>query len=162
MKELTVRLAADRDLETIVKLYSSCIGIDGCVWNECYPTGDDARRDHENKCLFGAFSGGELVGCASIVSINELSELGFWHGKNERAAEIARVAVAREYRKKGYAQQMVAKVVIELEARGYESVRLLAAKCNPAALRLYEKLGFVRAGECQMYGNDYFAYEKIL
>ena len=50
----------------------------------------------------------------------------------------------------------------ELKKQGNKGVHLLVSKTNEKALRVYGKLGFVSVGECQLYGCDFWCYERSL
>ena len=156
-----LRRAEEKDIPSVVSLYSDAVGREGCTWNEYYPTRDDAENDLKNGCLYVYEYDGKTIGAISIVPENELDEMECWK-KNEDVREFARVTVSEEYSGHGFAGMMVGELFSVLSSQGCKSVHILAAKCNKAALRTYEKLGFEFVGECFMYGNNYFAAEKIL
>lgn len=160
MKEY-LRQAEEKDISEVVSLYSDAVGREGCTWNEYYPTRDDAWHDFERGCLYVFVSDGKIVGAVSVVPENELDSLECWK-INDSCREIARVTVSKELSGKGLGAKMVGELLSVLKDGGCRAVHILAAKRNAAALKTYKKLGFEFVGECFMYGNDYFAAEKIL
>lgn len=157
----TLRKATANDIYHVVALYKDASGREGCTWNEYYPTSDDAAYDNEKGCLYVYESDGKIIGAVSVIYENELDDMEFWKVK-ENVREIARVTISKEYSGHGYAASMVGRLLDVLSGKGCKAVHILAAKCNAAALKTYEKLGFEIVSDCFMYGNDYFAAEKIL
>jgi RimJ/RimL family protein N-acetyltransferase len=45
---------------------------------------------------------------------------------------------------------------------GYRAVRLDAFSGNPAALRLYDRLGYRRCGTARFRGRGFVLFEKVL
>ncbi len=156
-----LKQAEEKDVSEAVSLYSDAVGREGCTWNEYYPTREDARCDFEHDCLYVFVSDGKIVGAVSVVPENELDSLECWK-INEDVREIARVTVSKELSGQGLGAKMVGELLCVLKNGGFRAVHILAAKQNAAALKTYKKLGFEFVGECFMYGNDYFAAEKIL
>ena len=54
------------------------------------------------------------------------------------------------------------RVVDFLKNRGYKAVHYLVSPDNLRAVNSYAKLGFTKAGECELYGHRWHAYEKDL
>jgi ribosomal protein S18 acetylase RimI-like enzyme len=80
---------------------------------------------------YGIWAGQRLV----AMSTTRLSIPG--------AAEIGNIATAPNYRRKGYASDVVAALLKEL-AEEERVIFLMVYQANEAAIRLYESLGFVR------------------
>lgn len=76
--------------------------------------------------------------------------------------EIARVVVNRRFRGKGIAYEMVKKLEYILKEEGCTAIHLLVACKNIPAYKTYMKAGFEVMGECDMYGNHFYACEKPL
>lgn len=81
---------------------------------------------------------------------------GFWLVLDE--AHITRVTVAEDYRRRGYGRQMVEYMLARAFALGAALARLEVREGNTAAIRLYERMGFVpeglRPGYYQRTGED--------
>ena len=159
----TIRQAIRSDLPAVSALYREAVGSDGCIWNEYYPTIEDAENDLARGGLYVMENeNGRIIAATSVVPENELDGLNFWNYQGEHVREAARITVKKEYRGRGLSAVLLGRIFDLLKKDGCEAIRLLAAKCNPAALRTYEKMGFQVLSECEMYGNEYFAEEKIL
>lgn len=64
-----------------------------------------------------------------------------------KEAFISMVIVARAYRGRGVASGLVTAVIFLLKARGFARCRLQVHQNNAAALRMYERLAFLRVEE---------------
>lgn len=158
---LTLRRGTAADAERVLDLYRAAVGRPGCTWDEEYPGQDTIEEDLRSGGLYVCEADGEIIGAASVVGENELDDLECWRRHDGKHREIARITVAQQYAGMGLACQMLMSLFEILQSGGCTSVRLLVAKCNPAALRTYEKLGFAYLASCEMYGNEYFAGEKL-
>lgn len=156
-----LRPAKKEELPQVLKLYRSVIGSPGCTWDVFYPNEMTLQEDFASGNLYVLDNGKQLIGAGSVVPENELDDLTFW-GISKNAREIARIVVAPIHQGKGYGKQLVSKLCKRMGEAGCEAVHLLAATQNPAACRLYERVGFRRKGKCNRYGHDYYAYEKKL
>ena len=67
--------------------------------------------------------------------------------------EIANVAVAEEYRRRGIGAKLFVRLLSEAKKRGAEKAFLLVREDNAAAIGLYRKLGFTVVGERKNYYN---------
>ncbi len=150
------------DADQVLALYRSVSGGDFCTWNEFYPGIREITADYESGNLFVLRDNGRIIGAISIVPENELDELDFWRRKEGKIAEIARVAIAPGYQGKGLALRMVFEIEKVLRDREYIAIHLLAALQNLPACRTYQKAGYQRLGECDMYGHRFCVYEKSL
>lgn len=61
-------------------------------------------------------------------------------------AQLINLAVRREYRRRGAAIGLLSAVCLALRERGCEEISLEVASLNAAAIGLYEKAGFKKAG----------------
>jgi len=158
---LHIEAATSADIPQIVAMYRAVVGRQGCTWDEEYPSQMTADYDFSHGCLRVLRMGSRLIGAASVVAENELDELSCWQPA-AAPREIGRVVIAPDAQGHGYAVPLLEAVFAELQAQSCDTIRLLAAKCNEAALHTYQRLGFRFVGECHMYGHDYFACEKVL
>lgn len=76
-----------------------------------------------------------------------------------RFAELSRVGVRREYHRKGIATAILKYLLSEAESLGYDGIALLVGTENHPATALYEKFGFERCGETQLYGISFYCYQ---
>ena len=145
----------------VLQLYRSVLGEEFCVWNEYYPGMEEIRADLGSGGLFLLCEGETVMGAISAVPENELDGMNCWRIR-EHAREIARVVIGKEYRGRGLAGEMVKLLLPILRREGAESVHLSAATGNLPAVRTYEKLGFERVGEADMYEGRYYLMELSL
>lgn len=160
--EIFLKKATAEDVDSVIEIYNAVKGGKFCVWNENYPTEEDARGDMEAGCLYVLIKDGETIGCASVEPVAEDDDLPFWQINDGTHRETSRIAIAPSHQGKGYAKLMVSLLISELKKDGVSSVHLLAAKKNPPALHTYISLGFEIIGECFRYGHDYYVCEMLL
>ena len=84
---------------------------------------------------------GEIIGCLQITFIPGLSRRGSLRG------QIEGVRVSRNFRGKGYGSKMIAWAIKKCRDRGCRVVQLTSDKKREKAIRLYEKLGFIKSHE---------------
>lgn len=88
---------------------------------------------NENAVYLTAFAEDCLVGvCGMIISYDE--------------ADIMNVSVRQNWRRQGIAEQMLEQLLAIGRERGVKAFTLEVRKSNDAAIRLYEKAGFVYEG----------------
>ncbi len=83
-------------------------------------------------------------------------------GAGNPVGELARLAVLPDEQNRGLGRIMMRFGMDELKRQGFRSVRFLVNKNNAKAIRSYAVFGFRIAGECHMYDQDLFCYEKEL
>ena len=150
-----LRNARADEADAVMNMYKRALGRPGCTWNEEYPARENLMDDLAHGGLYVYTDGSKLIGAVSVLTGDqlELNDLPF-EGKG-MPCEISRLTIAEEYAGRGLARRMLTQLFDILRGKGIDEVRLLVAKCNPAAIRTYEKLGFRLIGDCFMYGNDY-------
>jgi GNAT superfamily N-acetyltransferase len=114
-------------------------------WDETRtpPAGADAMSPPEGTFLV-AYVGGEPVGCAGLVRLDE------------RTGEVKRMFVAHEARGRGIARWLLAELEDAARALGYSRVRLDTSAGQPEARALYEASGY---DAIDAYNdNEYAAY----
>jgi GNAT superfamily N-acetyltransferase len=92
--------------------------------------------EHGRRMLFAAFQGGELVGTVQVIVAAPANQ--------PHRGEIARLLVRRSARRQGIAQLLMERA--ESEARAAGKTLLVLDTADPAAERLYDRLGWVRVG----------------
>lgn len=156
------RPAQAYELEAVEALYKAASENPFSVWNQEYPTIEDARHDLETGNLFVLSNGMEIVGTLSIVPEREMDALPCWTLRDGTERELARITVSRNYQGKGLAAVMVEQILAKLKESGCHVVRLSAAVSNLPAWKTYQKLGFQILGEDDLYGSRYYLMEKLL
>lgn len=159
MDELTFSLAEPGDADEIFRMYKSQIGTPGCTWNDEYPVIQNVYDDIQNKSLYKMTdSSGKIVAAASAGDCDEISDLDW---SRSDLADLSRVCVLLSMKGRGVAGKMINSVIPAVKARGYTGIRLIASRTNPPALALYERCGFIRCGEGNRFGFDFYSYELI-
>jgi len=159
--KLEFRKAKEDEKETILCLYRSVMNTQFCTWTDDYPSMDEINWDLSAGNLFVLTNSEAIVGAVSIVPENELNDLPFWQ-ENTSVGEIARICLSPAFQGKGISAVLLEMIEDELIRRGIHAVHLLVAKKNIPAYRTYLKAGFSVRGECAMFGNDFYACEKVL
>ncbi|WBY64955.1 MAG: hypothetical protein ACFWUD_00030 [Thermocaproicibacter melissae] len=154
--------AKESDLPAVLALYRSVIGTGGSTWNKNYPSMENLQNDFQTGALYVFKENDDLIGAVSLVTKNELDGLDCWKIRDGTQREFARLVVTPQHQGKGYARELVNRVLLEFKKDGCHAVHILAAKSNTYAVKLYRSLGFAFCGECSRYGNEYYACEKIL
>lgn len=104
--------------------------------SSCEPWSENAylaALKNENAFYLVAQAQGEVIGCC-----------GFWQSFEE--ADICNVVISEKFRRQGIAQQMLGALMEEGKKRGIAAFTLEVRSGNTAAVRLYEKLGFLTEG----------------
>jgi predicted GNAT family acetyltransferase len=142
-KGLIIRKPGEGDLEALFPLQR------GYEFEEVLPKGAEfnpqsCRRNLEGLIKNGIILAAELNGVpAGKININAESFSRF---------QIGGVYVAPEFRGRGIAQSMTEAMIRYLLPQG-KNFTLFVKKRNPAARRVYDKLGFVKTAD---YGIEYF------
>ena len=130
-------------------------------WDEFYPTMQNIHADLEQSGLYVVRENGRIVAAISLVSPEELDGLGIsW--TNARAKEARRFCLMPEMQGRGLAAGIFLSALDLLRSQGLEAVRYLCAKGNPAAYRLYTRLGHHQLEDAISEGIDYYSFEVLL
>lgn len=156
-----LRNVKETELSEVLEIYRSVSGTEFCTWNEYYPGMTEINSDFAKNNLFVLIEDKKIIGTASIVSQNEYDEMPFWACK-DNVAEIARLAIIPECQNKGLASYLLNEIENKALYNGFSAIHLLVAEKNIPAYRTYMKSGYRVMGECDLYGNHYFACEKRL
>ncbi len=163
MKNKTFLPASLKDKQEILSLYHSMIGTEGCTWSADYPNEEILENDFKRQAIFVMKNEkDEIIGTISIDDDKEVDGLTCWSGSLKPAAEVARLAIKSTYQNQGLARLMLQRTMEELKKRNYKSVHFLVSKTNVKALRSYARLNFEKKGESNLYGEDWWCYEKEL
>jgi ribosomal protein S18 acetylase RimI-like enzyme len=75
---------------------------------------------------------------------------------------LHRLCLNIKYQNKGFGTKIMLYIEDYLKNNGISSIRLDAFSKNPIALRLYNKLGYKKAGEANWRKGLFFLFEKII
>lgn len=153
--------ARPRDAGAVLELYRSLAGTPGTTWSEDYPAAEDVAADTARGslwCMWG--EDGSLWGAASPGDDDEdIRDLSCWTPA-EKSCELCRIGIRSELQGRGLGAALVGRLMEIAAAQGRDWVRLLVSRENPAAVRLYEKMGFTTCGELRMYEVDWVCRER--
>ncbi len=155
--------ATVEDQAEILQLYRSLVGTEFCAWTDQYPGKAEIEGDLSRDALFCLKDmAGTLIGVISIDQDEAVEALPCWTEAWKPAGELSRLGVRSEYQNQGVARQLLQYGMAELEHRGMKSVHFLVCKTNQKAIRSYDKLGFNIVGDCELFGELWWCYEKSL
>lgn len=157
----TFREANNNDKNSIMKLYSSAMGTEGCTWSAEYPNEEICDADiarHDLFCMEN--EQGEIIASISIDKDEQTDSLSCWSSAKGKMAELSRLVVKNEFQNQGLAPSIVREVLQVLQDRGYKTVHYLVSKHNKKALASYRTLDFTQVGECDLFGEEWYCYEK--
>ncbi|MFS0555611.1 N-acetyltransferase family protein [Brevibacillus sp. 179-C9.3 HS] len=159
---MEVRFLGPDDAEELVKIRLEGLQTDPDAFGSTYeeaisvPMEEWVRRlsqgESGNSGYFGAFVEGKLAGI-----------IGFFRHSGQKAchkASIISMYVREGHRGTGIAQALMEAELAYLKKRGdIDTVQLAVVTSNPAAIRLYEKMGFIPYGlekRALKVGDQYF------
>ncbi len=125
--QIYVRDPKLEDIECIAQIESECFSL---PWKY-----EDFLKAYNEKQLFKVVQVGETV-VGYFLALIVCDE-----------AQIATIAVKKEYRKIGCAKKVLEAAILEAWVRGLNVMYLEVRKSNEDALMLYDNIGFVRMGE---------------
>ncbi len=163
-----IRLATEHDKEEIFQLYRSLIGTPGCSWDEDYPAMEDIESDLAQQALYVLCSVEEQTAHSPILAAvaagreEDLETVTCWSSDIQRPCGLSRLGVRREFQNQGLAKELVSAMEQEAIRRGFDGIHFFVSKTNPAALAVYQRLGYRSCGEATMFGVNWWCYEKAL
>lgn len=126
--EITIRRMTSADAPAAAALEKECLSE---AWSE---NAYRSTLENENALYLAAETeSGELAGVCGVLDI--LGE-----------GDISNVAVAKSFRRRRIAERMLAELLRLGKMRGITAFTLEVRSSNEAAVRLYEKFGFVCEG----------------
>ena len=155
-------LAKEEDREELLSLYHAQVGREGCPWTEEYPSNETITFDLSRDALFVLKIDNKIYGAISLEDDEEVNALPYWNKALEPEAEFARICVLPDSQQKGIGRALLTFLHEELKRREYKGIHIVVNKFNPKALRLYDSFGYKNVGECFMYNQNFFCYEKEL
>lgn len=160
-------LAVVADLPPLIHLKDACIArmrADGIEqWDEVYPDAADLARDLAAGTLHVLREGDGILGCVTLDTTHDPLWQGMaWSAAGEPAAVVHRLMVHPVQQGRGLAKQLMAHAESLARTRGFRAIHLDCFMANPAALALYERLGYRRTGTAQMRKGPFVCFEKLL
>lgn len=158
-----VRKGTADDVSAVASLWRSLVGTEGCAWDDEYPGREEAEGDAERGELYVLCTeNGEIAGAMTAGDADDLWDYDFWNRDIRRHCCCSRLGIASVYQNLGLAGFMFSEVEKDILKRGYDGVGFLVSPQNPKALAVYNKMNYVKVGECVHYEMDWYCYEKKL
>lgn len=132
-----IREAVKEDLQVIVNLENSIFPED--PWSE--QNYEYELNENPYACIYVYEKDGNIVGYLDLWITFE-------------QAQIANIGVISDYRNQGIATQLMNYAVERCEEQQCENMTLEVRKSNDAAISLYQKYGFIKAGTRKNYYED--------
>jgi ribosomal protein S18 acetylase RimI-like enzyme len=163
--EITLRKADFEDINIVVSIFKNAIEVmdknDIPQWDDKYPNVEILNEDIVKGNMFLGEIDNQI---ASVFVLNqecdEQYKNGAWNYKEDSFAVIHRLCVNPLFQNKGVAAKSMNLIEEVLKAEGIETIRLDAFSLNPIALKLYEKLGYIKVGEANWRKGLFYLYEK--
>ncbi len=163
--EFHFRQATETDKEEIVRLYIDCIRHlnDQKIyqWDEIYPNEEVLSGDIMKGEMHVMTEGNRVLAC---VVLNEFQDETYqtvqWKYAEGRIAVIHRLCVNYKYQGMGIGRRMMQNAEALLKDSGYSAIRLDVFPDNSHSIRLYEKLGYLYAGDVHFRKGRFFVMEK--
>lgn len=158
-----IRKACEKDIDSVVELYTSLMGTEGCTWGDDYPNRSDVHSDVSKDCLYVVCDmNQEIIGAAAVGKDDELDILDCWSPEIMNTSNLSRIGIRLSYQNKGIATYFLTFLEKECAKQGYDGMRFLVGKSNHKALALYNKFQYRNVGETFMFDIDWYCYEKKL
>lgn len=164
--DMIMRKANAIDLSDAVGLFAGAIRKmkeDGMEqWDEIYPDREILEKD---------IVSGQMYLCeiqkaiASAFTLNSECDAEYSNGKwrlDGSYLVVHRLCVNPSLQNQGIGTKTMTILENMLRADGIKAVRLDAFSSNPHALKMYEKLGYIKVGEANWRKGLFYLYEKAL
>ena len=158
-----IKTAGIKDLDEIFALYHSLIDMPNSTWDDEYPSKDIVKYDLEEQTVLVMRNEQDAIVAAIAISDDEddFDDARIrWYPDVDRWIALSRLGVAKEMQGKGIAKRMLLAAMDHCRQRGYQAVRFLVSKSNPAPQRAYAKLNFDVCGEVSLYEHEWLCYQK--
>lgn len=152
-----------QDKPDILALYRLLAGTEFTTWTLDYPSVETIDYDMSRDALFCLKNeSGDIIGVISIDRDEAVEQLSCWSMDLQPSAELSRLGVHPQYQNRGIARLLLTYGMLELKKQGKKSVHFLVCKTNQKAVRSYDRLHFDVVGECSLFGEEWWCYEKNL
>jgi len=165
--EISIRKAGIQDSESICMLFKKAI----CVmnenkipqWDELYPNQEIISEDILNNQMYL----GEIenqIACVFVINqqYDEQYRNGDWKYLESSFMVIHRLCVNPQFQRQGIGTMTMQIIEDMLKNDGIKAIKLDAFSQNPYALRMYEKLGYLKIGEANWRKGLFYLYEKLI
>lgn len=167
MTKLHFTLAQKQDLESIFAMFSEAIdemkrnSLD--QWDNAYPDKNLLEEDIDRSQLYIGSADGIIV--SAYVLNQECDDQyvnGTWKYPNSKYYVIHRLCVSPIFQNKGIGRLTMLHIENEIKKIGIETIRLDVFALNTYAIRMYEKLGYIKVGCANWRKGKFYLMEKII
>ena len=159
--------ALPREAAEIFGMYREAIGrmqaagID--QWDDVYPTRAVVEQDIANGEMRVGLLDGAIV-CAFVLNREQWAgyENGDWQYPGLPFAVLHRLCIRSACQGKGLGVQVMQYVEALLKSEGVAVLQLDAFPQNQSAMKLYEKLGYIKVGDAPFRKGRFCLFEKKL
>ncbi|MGN1227910.1 MAG: ribosomal protein S18-alanine N-acetyltransferase [Christensenellales bacterium] len=144
---MEIEFASVEDIDAIARIEGECFVKE--AWSKEMLQADFANR---SIYLVSRLETGDVIGYLSMLDL-------------DIEGEILRVAVKKQYRRKGVAKRMIQFLIEFLQEKNYQRLYLEVKSTNEEAIKLYESLGFTKYNERKNYyseGEDALNYILLI
>ena len=159
---MKIEQAGEEDREEILALYHMQVGREFCPWTEQYPGEDEITYDLSRDALYVMKEEGRIIGAVSLEEDPQVDRLDCWTKELLPGGELARLAVHPDHQNRGIARLLLQYGMDRWKEKGVKSIHFLVNRRNEKAIRSYAVFGFDIVGECEMYDQPFYCYEKKL
>ncbi len=161
-----IRKVESGELKNVSSLFSRAIEhMIACgiyQWDEIYPDDKMLSDDIVKHEMYGFYQGEMLCG---VIVLNEIQLDPYasveWSLDDAKPLVVHRLCIHPDFQSRGIAHALM-KFAEDFAVRNrYRSIRLDAFKSNPAALHLYQRLGYQMCGTIELRKGTFFCYEKL-
>ena len=165
--DISFRKASEADLDSVFQVFKDAIAEMNRnnipQWDELYPDREILKEDISKKQLYLGMADGDIASVHAVNSeCDEEYENGDWEYPNASFGVIHRLCVNPKFQNKGIGNKTLVHIEQELKAQGVETIRLDVFTLNPFALRMYDKLGYVKVGTVDWRKGRFWLMEKKL
>lgn len=165
--KISIRPANIDDLERICFFFEKAIHFlnENKIpqWDELYPNQEIIREDILNRHMYAGEMQNQMVCVFSInQQCDEQYRVGDWQYRESSFMVIHRLCVNPQFQRQGIGTKAMQFIEDMMKNNGIIAIRLDAFSQNPSALRMYEKLGYLKTGEVNWRTGLFYLYEKLL
>jgi ribosomal protein S18 acetylase RimI-like enzyme len=164
---MQLRKAAEKDLDSIIKMYEEAkkaLCARGIYqWDEIYPDKKILSEDVRSGQMY-VLDWGEDIAAGLVLNgqYDPLYLTADWRYHDRPFAVIHRLCVNPVHQSRGIGSAAVREAERVAAKGGIGAIRLDAFTENQRSLRLYEQLGYRKAGTVRFRKGLFFLYEKKL
>ena len=156
--ELT--LANATEIDKIITLYRRVIDTTFTTWGKDYPSKELLINDIKNNNLYLLKLDDNIV-AVSFLGIKENDDES-WVLPLSKPMSVARICVSPDFQSKGVGTMFMSLLTQKAKELGADGMHFHVCTKNPAAIKMYENVGFSNTGLGKSnYGFDFYKYEQI-